>query len=60
MVVGVLAWIAEIVVSRVREGIVKVMMAAFNCNECNSAEEGDPLPFVGLLGALSCIGCCSA
>ena len=36
-----LAWIAEIVVSRVREGIVKVMMAPFNCNECNSAEEGD-------------------
>ena len=55
-----LAWIAEIVVSRVREGIVKVMMAAFNCNECNSAEEGDPLPFVGLLVALGCIRCCSA
>ena len=60
MVVGVLAGVAEIVVPRVREGIVKVMMAALDCNECNSAEQGDPLPFVGLLGALGCIHCCSA
>lgn len=57
---GVLAGVAEIVVPRVREGIVKVMMAALDCNERNSAEQGDPLPFVGLLGALGCIGCCSA
>lgn len=51
---------AEIVVSCIREGIMKVMMTTFNCNECNSAEKGNPLPFVGFLGSLNNIRRCNA